>query len=104
MLGTDVIDQNPLQGRLYKFRHDVPRVTPVLYETAAAEFSRFHDRQCTAGVIFGPQRNATDDHDGAPVSPTIMDTNAVLSVPPPGGRVWDNLSSSKRLSFSQVLQ
>jgi len=63
-LGTQLIDTNPVRGRLYKFRHDIPRVNPTLYGTDVAKFSKSHYRFCTAGVIFGPQRNAADDHDG----------------------------------------
>jgi hypothetical protein len=94
------LDTNPLQGRLYKFRHDVPRVNATLYETDVLNWSKFHDRVCTAGVMFGPQRNATNDHDGAPATPALMNQNAVLSSPPPGGRVWDNLSSSKKIGLA----
>jgi len=95
------LDTNPIQGRLYKFRHDTPRVTPSLYETDKNIWSKFHDRKCTAGVIFGPQRNATGDNDGEPIAnPSIMQLNRVLSSPPPGGRVWDNLSSSKKVGMS----
>lgn len=96
------LDTNPIQGRLYKFRHDVPRVNATLYETNAPEFAKFHDRVCTAGVIFGPQRIAVGDHDGDLMGyhPNIMADNAVLSSPPPGGRVWDNLSSSKKVGLA----
>ena len=94
------LDTNPIQGRLYKFRHDTPRVNPVLYETDATNFSKFHDRYCTAGVIFGPQRAAADDHDGVPVTPSFCLEDKVLSSPPPGGRVWDNMSSSKKVGLS----
>ena len=96
------LDTNPIQGRLYKFRHDVPRVNATLYETNVGDFSKFHDRICTAGVIFGPQRIAVGDHDGnlSGYHPNIMADNAVLSSPPPGGRVWDNLSSSKKVGLA----
>ncbi len=95
------LDTNPIQGRLYKFRHDTPRVAPTLYETDVNVFSKFHDRLCTAGVIFGPQRNATGDNDGVPIAnPSIMQLDRVLSSPPPGGRVWDNLSSSKKIAMA----
>lgn len=93
------LDTNPIQGRLYKFRHDTPRVNPVIYETDATNFSKFHDRYCTAGVIFGPQRAAADDHDGVPVTPAFCLEDQVLSSPPPGGRVWDNMSSSKKVGL-----
>ena len=99
-IDTNALDTNPLQGRLYKFRHDVPRVTPSLYTTAVDDFSKFHDRNCTAGVIFGPQRAVAGDHKGVPVQPAIMGLNRVLSTPPPGGRVWDNLSSSKKIGLA----
>ena len=94
------LDTNPIQGRLYKFRHDTPRVTPSLYETDVANYSKFHDRLQTAGVIFGPQRNATGDNDGAPIEPDIMAEDKVLSSPPAGGRIWDNLSSSKKIAMA----
>lgn len=95
------LDTNPIQGRLYKFRHDTPRVTPSLYETDTGNFSKFHDRLCTAGVIFGPQRNASGDNDGAPpANPAIMAKDRVLSSPPAGGRIWDNLSSSKKIGMA----
>lgn len=94
------LDTNPIQGRLYKFRHDTPRVNPVLYETDGLNFSKFHDRYCTAGVIFGPQRAAADDHDGVPVTPAFCLEDKVLSSPPPGGRVWDNMSSSKKVGLA----
>ena len=94
------MDTNPLQGRLYKFRHDTPRVSPNIYETDPTDFAKFHDRDCTAGVIFGPQRAAADDHDGVPVTPTMMTEDRMLSTPPPGGRVWDNLSSSKKIAMA----
>ena len=98
---TDTLDTNPIQGRLYKFRHDVPRTNTTVYQTDKATFAKFHDRICTAGVIFGPQRNASGDHDGTLVDPTgIMGTGKVLSSPPPGGRVWDNLSSSKKIGLA----
>jgi hypothetical protein len=98
---TNSLDTNPLQGRLYKFRHDVPRVNSTLYETDPVNWSKFHDRLCTAGVIFGPQRNALGDHDGTLVDPTaLMGLDKVLSSPPPGGRVWDNLSSSKKIGLT----
>jgi hypothetical protein len=95
------LDTNPIQGRLYKFRHDTPRVTPSLYETDTTQFSKFHDRLCTAGVIFGPQRNASGDNSGTPpANPTIMTEDHVLSSPPAGGRIWDNLSSSKKIGMA----
>ena len=97
---TDTLDTNPIQGRLYKFRHDVPRVNATVYESDPAAFSKFHDRDCTAGVIFGPQRHNDGDHDGTLVQPAIMATGRVLSSPPPGGRVWDNLSSSKKIGLA----
>lgn len=98
---TNALDTNPIQGRLYKFRHDVPRVNMTLYETDPTKWALFHDRVCTAGVIFGPQRNAVDDHDGTLVDvPGFFGVNKVLSVPPPGGRVWDNLSSSKKVGLA----
>lgn len=94
------LDTNPIQGRLYKFRHDTPRVNPVIYETDKGNFAKFHDRYCTAGVIFGPQRAAADDHDGVPVTPAFCLEDRVLSSPPPGGRVWDNMSSSKKIGLA----
>jgi len=94
------LDTNPIQGRLYKFRHDTPRVNPVIYETDTTNFSKFHDRYCTAGVIFGPQRAAADDHDGVPSTPSFCLEDKVLSSPPPGGRVWDNMSSSKKVGLA----
>lgn len=94
------LDTNPIQGRLYKFRHDTPRVNPVIYESDQANFAKFHDRYCTAGVIFGPQRAAADDHDGVPVTPSFCLEDRVLSSPPPGGRVWDNMSSSKKVGLA----
>ena len=99
---TNALDTNPLQGRLYKFRHDVPRVGTALYETDPNAFAKFHDRLCTAGVIFGPQRKAGADGVGSSlVDPTgIMGESKVLSSPPPGGRVWDNLSSSKKIGLA----
>jgi len=98
---TDTLDTNPIQGRLYKFRHDVPRTNSTVYNSDMTTFAKFHDRICTAGVIFGPQRNANGDHDGTLVDPTaIMAQNKVLSSPPPGGRVWDNLSSSKKIGLA----
>ena len=99
-IDANALDTNPLQGRLYKFRHDTPRVTPSLYETDKTNFSKFHDRLCTAGVIFGPQRNASGDHDSTPIEPSIMADDQVLSSPPAGGRVWDNLSSSKKIAMA----
>lgn len=97
---TNVLDTNPIQGRLYKFRHDVPRVTPSLYSTDRDSFAKFHDRNCTAGVIFGPQRNALGDNKGTYVEPSIMAEGKILSSPPPGGRVWDNLSSTKKVGLA----
>lgn len=103
---TNALDTNPLQGRLYKFRHDVPRVNATLYESDIEAWSKFHDRVCTAGVIFGPQRNNSGDHDGTIATATtsnwfsLMGTDRVLSSPPPGGRVWDNLSSSKKIGMA----
>jgi hypothetical protein len=95
------LDTNPIQGRLYKFRHDTPRVTPSLYETDTGAYSKFHDRLCTAGVIFGPQRNPSGDNTGAPgANPSIMQEDRVLSSPPAGGRIWDNLSSSKKIAMA----
>lgn len=98
---TNALDTNPLQGRLYKFRHDVPRVNATLYESNRDQFAEFHDRVCKAGVIFGPQRsNLTTNHDGSPNSvPELFGLNKVLSSPPPGGRIWDNLSSSKKIGL-----
>lgn len=103
---TDTLDTNPIQGRLYKFRHDVPRVNATLYNTDQEAWAKFHDRECTAGVIFGPQRNTTADHDGTISTETtsnwfaLMKTDSVLSSPPPGGRVWDNLSSTKKIGLA----
>ena len=83
----------------------MPRVNATLYETDAATFAKFHDRVCTAGVIFGPQRRnnniANDPHTGVPDPATsLMSQNKVLSSPPPGGRVFDNLSSSKKIGLA----
>ena len=94
------LDTNPLQGRLYKFRHDTPRINATLYETDRSDFAKWHDRTCTAGVMFGPQRAAADDHDGVPVTPSMMTEDKVFSSPPPGGRIFDNLSSSKKVGLA----
>jgi len=94
------LDTNPLQGRLYKFRHDTPRINSTMYETDRTDFAKWHDRYCTAGVMFGPQRAAADDHDGVPVTPTMMSEDKVFSSPPPGGRIFDNMSSSKKIGLA----
>lgn len=94
------LDTNPLQGRLYKFRHDTPRINTTMYESDTADFAKWHDRYCTAGVMFGPQRASADDHDGVPVTPTMMTEDKVFSSPPPGGRIFDNLSSSKKVGLA----
>jgi len=97
--GTDrfALDTNPLQGRLYKFAGDVPRVREAVYEGAVnAEMAKFHDRQATTGVCFGPQRAAAGDHDGVPdLAANSMGDGKILSSPMANGKmIWSNCVSS----------
>lgn len=101
--GTDrfALDTNPLQGRLYKFAGDVPRVREAVYETDPASFDAFHDRQCTSGIVFGPQRNASGDHTGAPdAAANIMGAGKIMSSPPANGKIiWSNCVSTSAVEF-----
>jgi len=96
--GTDrfALDTNPLQGRLYKFAGDVPRTREAVYETESATLAKFHDRQATTGVCFGPQRAAAGDHDGVPdAAAAIMGDGKFLSSPHANGKmIWSNCVSS----------
>ena len=96
--GTDrfALDTNPLQGRLYKFAGDVPRVREAVYETFVTDYAKFSDRQGVNGVMFGPQRNASGDHTGAPdAAANIMGDGKILSSPPANGKaIWSNCVSS----------
>lgn len=102
--GTDrfALDTNPLQGYVYKFAGDTPSVREGLYGSAVSEFSKFHDRECTSGIAFGPQRADAGDHDGAAdAAGDIMGANKVLSVPPRNGKkIWSNCVSSSAVTFS----
>lgn len=102
--GTDrfALDTNPLQGYLYKFSGDCPVVREGLYGSHEGPYARFHDREATSGLLFGPQRNALGDHDGAPsAAGDIMGANKILSVPPRNGKkVWTNCVSSVAVAFA----
>jgi hypothetical protein len=102
--GTDrfALDTNPLQGYVYKFAGDVPTVREGLYETHEGLFSRFHDREATSGILFGPQRFSAGDHDGVPDSAAgIMGSSMVLSCPPRNGKkVWTNCVSSTPIEIA----
>ena len=101
--GTDrfALDTNPLQGRLYKFAGDVPRVKESVYDSAPSLFAKFHDRQCVSGIMFGPQRNASGNHTGAPDSAAgIMGDGKILSSPPANGKhIWSNCVASSVIAF-----
>lgn len=103
--GTDrfALDTNPLQGRLYKFAGDVPRVREAVYEASgtAGEFARFHDRQGPTGVMWGPQRAAAGDHNGIPDdSDAIMGDGKILSSPVANGKtIWSNCVSSNAVGM-----
>lgn len=101
--GTDrfALDTNPLQGRLYKFAGDVPRVREAVYDSASGDFAKFHDRKCVSGIVFGPQRNASGDHTGAPDSASnIMGDGKILSSPPANGKsIWSNCVSSTAIEL-----
>ena len=90
------LDTNPLQGRLYKFAGDVPRVREAVYDAQSAALSPFHDRQGVTGILFGPQRAASGDHTGPPVAvASIMGEDKILSSPPANGKIiWSNCISS----------
>lgn len=96
--GTDrfALDTNPLQGRLYKFAGDVPRIREGLYETFPTTYAKFHDRQATSGLCWGPQRTAAGDHDGIPdAAADVMGEGKVLSSPVANGKtIWSNCVSS----------
>lgn len=96
--GTDrfALDTNPIQGRLYKFAGDVPRVREAVYETSVGDYAKFSDRQGVNGVMFGPQRNASGDHTGAPnAAANIMGDGKIMSSPPANGKnIWSNCVSS----------
>ncbi|MDB4676543.1 hypothetical protein OAH93_02770, partial [Flavobacteriales bacterium] len=102
--GTDrfALDTNPLAGFMYKFSGDTPVVREGLYGTDEATFAKFHDRDATSGLLFGPQRASAGDHDGAPdAAAAIMGENKILSVPPRNGRkVWTNCVSSVSVQFA----
>jgi hypothetical protein len=101
--GTDrfALDTNPLQGYVYKFAGDTPVVREGLYSSSVSEYAKFHDRECTSCIAFGPQRNANADHDGTSVTAAaIMGANKILSVPPRNGKkIWTNCVSSSAVSF-----
>lgn len=101
--GTDrfALDTNPLTGYVYKFAGDTPVVREGLYSSAITNYERFHDREATSGVLFGPQRNGSGDHDGAPdAAGDIMGPNKILSVPPRNGKkIWTNCVSSTAIQF-----
>jgi hypothetical protein len=97
--GTDrfALDTNPLQGRLYKFAGDVPRTRESIYDAGIASLmAKFHDRQATTGVCFGPQRAAAGDHDGVPdAAGDVMGDGKILSSPIANGKmIWSNCVSS----------
>ncbi|AXF52034.1 MAG: capsid protein [Cressdnaviricota sp.] len=96
--GTDrfALDTNPLQGRLYKFAGDVPRMREGLYETEPTVYAKFHDRQATSGLCWGPQRASAGDHDGVPdAAANIMGDGKLMSSPVANGKtIWSNCVSS----------
>jgi len=105
--GTDrfALDTNPLSGFMYKFAGDVPVLREGLYDAMVTEdAARFHDREATSGLCFGPQRASGGDHDGAVSATTaagIMGPNKILSVPPRNGKkIWTNCVSSTAVSFA----
>ena len=103
--GTDrfALDTNPLQGRMYKFAGDVPRVRESVYEPHAATLAKFHDRQATNGVQLGPQRSgALTHHSGAPdAAADVMGANLILSSPPANGKnIWSNCVSSTAIALA----
>lgn len=107
--GTDrfALDTNPLDGKMYKFRGEVPRVKEGLYSTDTAEFSKFHDRECTRGLAFGPQRSLAGDHDGTVgATPLTMQASKVLRTPPSGSKVFSNCTSTRSVHLvpGQVLR
>jgi len=101
--GTDrfALDTNPLQGRLYKFAGDVPRTRETVYDSEVTTFSKFHDRQAVTGVCFGPQRNASGNHTGAPdAASAIMGDGKILSSPIANGKmIWSNCVSTHPISM-----
>jgi hypothetical protein len=102
--GTDrfALDTNPLQGRLYKFAGDVPRVRESVYETFPTTFAKFHDRQATSGIVWGPQRGSGTGHTGNPdAAADIMGAGKILSAPPVNGKaIWSNCVSSTPVAFA----
>jgi len=102
--GTDrfALDTNPLQGRLYKFAGDVPRVREGVYDVQPATWSKFHDRQALTGVCFGPQRASGGDHSGIPdAAADIMGEDKIMSSPVANGKtVWSNCVSSSAIELA----
>ena len=112
--GTDrfALDTNPLQGVMYKFAGDVPRVREILYESSSAlrsELDSFHDSKLHRGIGLGPQRTAPNqaghDHQGVPHDPAvIMGGGKILSSPPKSGKtIWSNCVSSTRIAMAPGL-
>lgn len=98
--GTDrfALDTNPLDGKMYKFRGEVPRVKEALYDTSITEFAQFHDREATRGLAFGPQRLDAGDHSGTgSAASSLTVASKVLRTPPSGAKVFSNCTSTRSI-------
>jgi hypothetical protein len=102
--GTDrfALDTNPLQGRLYKFAGDVPRVRESIYDVAPTSYAKFHDRQGVTGVLWGPQRASAGEHTGTPdAAADIMGDGKTLSSPIANGKaIFSNCVSSHPIAMT----
>lgn len=103
--------KNPLEGKAYTFRGDVPEPKEVLktYTISMAKFLHDDNRR---GICFGPQgihtdvtpgnQDGIDDDDGMEGNPSAtiaepFDTNQYMSTPPTGSSVFENCSKTHNI-------
>lgn len=84
---TDVVDSNPLEGKIYTFSSGPPRVRPQLH-TAAQQLDNFQQDNEPNGLVLAPPK--TED---------IFNKGRELFSCPPGSQMFSNCTSTVKVQL-----
>lgn len=82
---TDVVDANPLEGKIYTFSSGPPRVRPQMF-TASLQLDNFQADNNPNGLVLSP-----------PKTEAIYGVGRELFSPPPGSQMFSNCTSTVKV-------